>query len=257
MKETQKIDCLEFRRLSLIEPNSQASDFLRHTEDCPSCLRFVQSVQEMDQSLQSSTHVVASDALKARLKLAQGIRQRPRESQPQWLRPAALAAALAVVALGVGTVISLQQLPSEPMLASTIADQSTQAEMFSGVLHHVGHHPEQAAWEAQNANAIVNTLLADYDQRLRFNFLENLTFGEICPMGDYIGLHATLETSNGPVTIAYFKGYMLDRAEDFTQSNYVARVKPVSGGSMVIMGESLDKVNLAERQLDAVMVWKI
>ena len=65
------MNCLEFKRLALSEPNSGNSDFVRHSKDCPDCLKYVASIRKMDNDLSKSLNVEMPSDLLARLQFNQ------------------------------------------------------------------------------------------------------------------------------------------------------------------------------------------
>ena len=112
-------------------------------------------------------------------------------------------------------------------------------------------------WDAQKANDSANAHLANYDGEMQLKFLENLQFSRICPMGKYVGLHASLDTEEGVVTFAYIKGDNVEDLLDATYEGYVARVKPVRGGNLIIMSRTNKGLQVADKQLEEAIYWDI
>ena len=76
-------------------------------------------------------------------------------------------------------------------------------------------------------------------------------------MGQYKGLHATLETADGQVTFAYIKGDAVGELLDVGYQGYVSRIKPVRGGNLIIVSRTNKALQEADSQLEEAMYWDI
>jgi hypothetical protein len=243
------MNCLDFKRLALSEPNSGEVSFIKHSKNCPDCLRYVASVQKMDAELSSSLNVEMPKDLVARLQLTQEM-QEEAVSGSRSVRGYAIAASFAVALFVAGFMVSNQ------FGASSDIGRDYQA-LLSGVVEHMNEHPITPVWDPARANRSANALLASYDNGLRFKPMDNLQFSKICTMGIYRGLHASLETADGQVTFAYIKGDSVDGLFDAGYEGYVSRVKPVRGGNLVIMSRTKKSLDQADNQLENAMHWDI
>jgi len=241
------MNCLEFKRLALSDPSSKDDSFIKHSHECPDCSKYVASLQQMDSDLSSSLDISVPDDLVARLKLNQLIE----EEEAVVSRPRvkfAVAASFAVAIFVAGFMVSNQF-----GVNNSIGDDYE--ALLSGVVEHMHKQSITPVWDTDRANRTANTLLASYDGEMKLKYLENLQFSRICPMGQYRGLHATLETPDGQVTFAYFKGDSVGELLDAGYGGYVTRIKPVRGGNLVIMTKkSLEQAN---DELEEAMYWEI
>ncbi len=260
MSTDKKIDCLEFKRIALADPNSQEHAFVEHSAHCPDCLAYVGSVKQMDADLSSSLETpVPSDLL---AKLASHTDLPSDGDAPHaptnvvqvpnyfWNRPRAMAASLAAA-----LVISVAMFSDRLIPPAELGNDYQQ--LVSAVMEHMDEVPSTQRWDAERANQSVNTLLASYDSSIKMKYMDNLSFGRICPMGQYRGLHATLETPDGKVTFAYLKGDPVEASFDAELEGYVSRVKPVQGGNIVIVSPSSASLEMASEEITNAVSWDL
>ncbi|MEO0368261.1 MAG: DUF3379 family protein [Pseudomonadota bacterium] len=247
MKKETKMECLEFKRLALSEPNSTQHRFVEHSKECPDCLKYVTSIRQMDADLSQSLSVSVPQDLMAKIQLNQELAE---VKEAYWTFPKAIAAGLAgVFALGI--------LLSNVQLFAPAGIQQDYEQLLSAVVEHVNHHPVTPVYASEQANRSVQAVLASYDSNVKLKYMENLQFGKICPMGKYHGLHATLDTPDGQVMFAYLKGDAESELRDLSMDGYVSRVKPVKGGNLVIISRNARSLQTADEQLTESMYWDI
>jgi hypothetical protein len=249
----KKMKCLEFKRLALSDPNSSEHNFVEHSANCPQCLKYVGGVRQMDADLASSVDVVIPSDLMARLQLNQELSEEVeyganKSSLP--IRRYAIAASFALVVFVAGFMASNQ------FSGNTSIGQDYQA-LLSGVVEHMNEQAITPVWNPERANSSAAALLASYDPEIKLKFLDSLQFSRICPMGQYRGLHASLETTDGQVTFAYIKGNSVSHLLDAGYEGYVSRIKPVRGGNLIIMSRTSKGLEEADSQLEKAMYWDI
>ncbi|GHA08723.1 hypothetical protein GCM10008090_18240 [Arenicella chitinivorans] len=246
------MNCLEFKRVALAEPQSEQQEFVAHARNCPECQKYLSGIKQMDTRLAASLEVSMPTDLVARLKLHQGMEARnDLDRAAIWRQPRyAIAASFVVVFLVAGILstswFGFQQQVSDDYEA-----------MLAGVIEHMEAVPMTPVWEVGRANAAANTLLASYQPNMKLKYLDNLQFSKICPMGRYRGIHASLETPEGTVTFAYIKGEPVGEIVDTAYQGMVTRVKPVRGGNLVIVSHSSRGLHSADRQLEQAIYWDI
>lgn len=245
------MNCLDFKRLALSDPNSVEPSFILHSKECPDCLKYVGGVRQMDSDLSSSIDVKMPESLMARLELNQMLQEDADHDEKKGsFRRYSIAASFAAV-LFVSGFMASNFFGSNDQI-----DQDYKA-LLSGVLEHMNEQPLTPVWDPQRANESVNTHLANYDGDMKLKFLENLQFARICPMGKYRGIHASLETPSGQVTFVYIKGDNVDDLMDASYEGYATRIKPVRGGNLVIVSRTNTALQVADKQLEKAMYWDI
>lgn len=245
------MQCLEFKKLALADPGTRQENFIEHSKACPECLKYVAEIKQMDADLRESLSIAVPPELMAKLQLNQVMLETDNhQNSTKRIRRFAMAASVAV-ALFVGGIMLVNQIN----LSEEISDDYQ--SLLAGVMSHVSEQPITPVWDNPRANRVTNTLLASYDDGMRIKQMDNLQFGRICPMGEYKGLHATLETSDGQITFAYIKGKPLGDMIDSSFEGYLTRVKPVRGGNLVIFSRSKKSLDEADRDLEKAIYWDI
>ena len=244
------MNCFEFKKLALSDPDSRDHAFIEHSASCPDCLKYVGSIRQMDADLGASLDVAMPADLIARLQLNTEI-SIEEEQRSTGMRQYAMAASFALALFVAGFMMSSQ--------FGTDVDEvhSDYMALLSGVVDHMQKQEITPVWSAARANKSANALLASYDGDVKLKYMENLQFSKICPMGKYKGLHATIETSEGQVTFAYIKGDSVGDLLDASYKGYMSRVKPVRGGNLVILSKTMKALDKADNQLEEAMYWDI
>ena len=100
------MNCFEFKKLALSDPNSRDASFIKHSAECPDCLKYVASVRKMDADLAASLDVAVPSDLVARLQLNTEISVDEQKAKP--VRQYAIAASFAVALFVAGFMASSQ-----------------------------------------------------------------------------------------------------------------------------------------------------
>ena len=243
--------CFEFKKLALSDPRSRDQSFVEHSATCPDCLKYVGEIRKMDTNLAASLDIQVPTNLVARLQLNTEISME--NESPKSMRQYAIAASFAL-ALFVAGFMASNQFSSGGNVDEIHGDYLA---LVSGVVDHMHEESITPVWNAVRANKNANALLASYDGNMKLNFMENLQFSKICPMGKYKGLHASIETSEGQVTFAYIKGDSVGNLFDANYEGYMSRVKPVRGGNLIILSKTMKALDEADDQLKNAMHWDI
>lgn len=251
------MNCIEFKRLALSEPNSADHDFVSHSKSCPDCLKYVGGIRKMDADLSDSLNIEMPSDMVARLQLNQEMleemQDEPQVSKNvfafQPMRKHAMVACVAVSLFVAGFVVSSQ------LNSNAIGDDYEL--LLSRVVEHMDHQAVTPLWDAERANETANALLASYDGNMRLKFLDSLQFARICPMGEKRGFHSALDTNAGQVTFVYIKGDSVGEPIDATYEGYASRVKPIRGGNLIIISHTNKGMQEADSQLNDAIYWDI
>jgi len=251
MKQTPNIDFVEFKRLALIDPwrndPEQDADFLAKARDCADCQAFLAEVIKLDNQMKASLDVAVPDDLIAKLKLNQELDS---NTEPRWSIPRSMAASVAAIFVIAGIIWSGIWAPNKTI------DGDYQL-LIAAVMEHMHDVPTTPVWSSERVYSSVAASLASYDQSANIRPLQNLQFGKICPMGQYRGLHAVLDTDDGQVTFAYIKGQPVPQLEDHSHDGYMIRVRPVAGGNIVVISRNKSGLEQADSQLNNAFYWDI
>ena len=246
--------CLEFKRLVLSDPTSVAQDFLQHAASCADCQRYRASIEVMDNDLAASLEVAMPLDLIARLQLNQALQQ-PNANFINTLKANVLGRYSIAASVLLGLVVAGFIYTSQLRLSTEIS--ADYQKILAGVEEHIVENPITPVWSEGDANQSVRTVLASYEPKLKIKHMENLQFARICPMGEYRGLHASMETERGQITFAYIKGEPVSEIFNSSYAGYLTRVKPVRGGNLVIFSANKASLQQADQQLESAMYWDI
>lgn len=256
------MNCLEFQRLSLSDPHCADFSFIKHSDNCPGCLRYVKDLRQMDDSLSASLDIEMPQDFVARLKLTQemaddgkfdddaddvhGVKRSNRLKQNYGIAASFIGAVL-IAGFLLSNYVNLEKKIAK--------DYET---LLAGVVAHMHENPFEPVWESDRANRTINTLLSSYgDGGMKMHELPNLQFTRLCPLGQYRGLHATLQTDGGLTTFAFIKGDSVSDVLDTAYEGYVTRVKPIRDGSLVIISRNKKSLEQADSQLNDAIYWEI
>lgn len=99
------MNCLEFRREKLSDPNSRNEELSAHGAECASCRTFESSLHGLDDGIRDALDVKVPEGLAARVLLNQSLQPRRRLTtvRPRWIGVAAAVVLSAVISLALFT----------------------------------------------------------------------------------------------------------------------------------------------------------
>ena len=252
------MECLEFKRLALSDPNSTEANFVEHAENCPCCLKYIGGVREMDANLAASLDVNVPGDLLARLELNQ-IEEQDKKSGTRfsmYAKAAGLAAIMFVSGFFLKDTLFVNP-PADTYVSHGGASQVTEG-MVVKVVEHMEKYPLNPIWGAEKANKSLTTLLASYDPTFKLKNMSRLQFSKICAMDEeHDALHGNLETDHGQITFAYIKGHPVGEVSNTSYKGYLTRVKPIRSGSLVIISHNMYAMEEADQELESAMHWDL
>lgn len=252
------MNCLEFKRLALSDPNTDNPSFIEHSEACPDCLKYLGGVHQMDSKLADSLDIEIPDSLTARLELNQILTED--QSEPRKLHMYAMAASIAALFVVGGLFLKGQFLSSSYEQHDVAYDQRNDVadSIVMQMINHIESKPVTPVWGADQANQTMKVLLASYDSSIKLKEMARLQFSIICPMGKHTkALHANLETDHGQITFAYIKGSSVGEVKNTSYKGYVTRLKPIRGGNLLIISRNMPAMEDADSELESAIYWDI
>lgn len=214
------MNCLEFRRLCLTEPDSNEAEFLRHAQGCHPCAEFRHQQKRHEDSLRQAFAIVPPAGLEARILLHQSFARAAR---------ARLAVAASIVMLTVATLAWLWTIP-----------HTLEAE----VLAHIHAEPEHLAATGPESPAKVASVLHALGAKLKGDPGEVRHAG-ICDIRRRPGVHLVLAGRLGPVTVLLLPGETVSKRAHFQRDGFQGLLIPVGNGAAAIVGlpgEPLDSI---------------
>lgn len=252
------MNCLEFKRLALSDPNSNDVSFVEHAEQCPDCLKYVGGVRQMDDDIANSVSVVMPESMTARLQLNEILESDKNPTVVNFVRYAKVASVAAVM-FASGFLLK-GQMPDNQAPQNIVDNQSldNSQEIVVKMVNHMEYNAVSPVWDSIHANKTMHSLLAVYDSSVQLQDMPRLQFNKICPVGlEEKALHANLETDNGQVTFAYIKGDSVEEINNHSYKGFMTRVKPVPGGNLLIISRNMDSMEDADEELDSALYWDI
>ena len=224
------MNCLDFRRLILVDPRTLSEDARAHALACAACRDTLEKQREADDRLFGAMQVPVPDGLADRILVTRG--HRPERRKFAW----AIAATLFLTA-GVGLIGRRYLLLPDPLGAEAI--------------DHVAHEPQSFTTIHAVGNDYLPSVLAEQGLKVALA-LGQVTYTRICPMDGRTARHVVIRTAEGPVTLFLMPDDPNKRRRSVTETGGMAAVTmPASRGSLAIVAASLAQAERVEKSLIA------
>src|SRR5512143_1624063 len=225
------MNCLEFRRQLGIDPQSTATDFVSHRQECARCAEAAARALEFEAALRRALSVEPSTKLAETILFAQATQQRRRQS---YLRRGGLLALAATLVLAVGVGMRVEASP----LSAQAVEHMT--------------HKEQGALSLTTPVApdAVRQAFATRGISLPHDAPGGISYVACCPVGRHLTVHMVMPESNGPVTILYVVDDRVRQREDFQREGWSGRMVPLGNGTLILLAREsgqFDQVEAAWR----------
>ena len=220
------MNCLDFRREALAQPLRLAIVARQHADECSECRAFLERQRSLDADLFDAMRVPAPDSLADRVLVAQGIRRRPRAWG--WALAASIVLAAGLVAF----------------VAPELAGRALAGEAIA----HVKEEPQSFTIAQMHAPETLSTELAVQGVRLA-RALE-VTYAQLCPMGEVRARHLVVSTDAGPVTLLLLPDDATRRNRAIREANGLTAISlPAARGSVAIVAANRESALAVERLL--------
>ena len=221
------MNCIDFRRLVLVDPRHLDEAARAHAAECVACRDVLERQRESDDRLFGALQVPPPDGLADRILVAQGLR--PGRTRHAW----AIAATL-VLAVGVG-------------LASRVYFQ--QDPLGLEAIEHVAHEPQAFTTVAAVDSSYLASALAGQGLKAVVA-LGQVTYTRICPMAGRTAHHIVIRTAEGPITLFLMPDDPVRRERRMADDGgMTAMVMPAARGSLAIVASSAAQVLAVEKAL--------
>jgi hypothetical protein len=232
------MNCLEFRRLALIDPLHPGQAALDHAAGCPQCARFHQALCQQEEALYRALCVPVPEGLADRVLL----KRSPRLIERAWsiLGPLTALAAVLVLALGIGGLLPRGL---------------TQEALAAGVIDHVRHEPQALVADQQVPAATLTRAFARSGGDLSAPPF-TASYAGRCPLpGGGEGEHLVLKTPQGKVTLILMPSKPVAAALRLFKDGLNVSVLPAGRGSLALVAETEAQVRAAEVDLLSAVRW--
>lgn len=234
------MNCIEFRRRLLIDPTSQDPDLLEHEATCPDCGPFAREARAQEIRLRALLNSVRPpQGLGERVRLAARFERAAERRRHLWYA----AAAGVVLAVGVS-------------LTTLLYDAGSRAgvELARSVVNHI----EDEAHHLREVNAVPTARVRFVLRRFGAELLADIgpvNFAAECLMRHRTGVHLVLPGRQGPVTVFYMPGEMIDEQVAVESPRFQGYIVPTSWGSIAVVGEAGEPLEGLGQRLAAAVDW--
>lgn len=212
------MNCLDYRRTILVDPNNSDTGLLAHMRDCTACASFQHDQLAFEGQLRDTMNVEVPEGLAARILLRQstGIIQEKRRQH----RLYAVAASF-VLAIGIVIGVQLNQF-TQPLDQLVLAHVNDEPQHLQDRLN-IGYTKVQAAF-----NVLDMTVSGSLGT---VNFISN------CNIRKEQGVHIVLQGKYGPVTVLVMPSENLATRRVISDQRFHGIIIPTERGSFAIVGE--------------------
>lgn len=213
------MNCLEFRRTILINPNDANPALTQHQQTCVSCAAFKKDQLDFELQLKDTINVDVPDGLTSRILLAQSTGKV--QTQKRQRRLYAVAASFILV---VGIMVGVQLTP---------VTQPVEQLVLSHVNNETKHLKDQLNVKQEKINKIFSTV----------NMQVNSSLGTVNYAGNcdirnkQKGVHLVIQGKNGPVTVLIMPAEKVTTRHSISDQRFHGVIVPAQRGSIAVIGE--------------------
>ena len=231
------MNCLDFRRRCLADPNHRGGEFLLHESECESCARFSAQTRALESRLADAMRIDVPENLAERIKLG----YRDQASDRKRWRLITLAASM-LITLGVAGAAFYMTSPFQ-----------------AAVKEHI-----EKEWEALVQNEEMDTktiasILSTIGGAIQ-NDSSKFKYASLCDFSEYGSAHIIVQGKKGPVLALLLKEKYVSKARFMTISKQESTkiegiLTPTSSGSMVIVGLAGEELHAIDKTMRDSVYW--
>lgn len=249
------MNCLEFRRISLSEPNTRAQEYLTHRAECEECGRYAESVGSLDKKIEDALRIPVPEDLTTRIKLRQLMQD---EQVSRGFRPWQWAVAASVfVVVALSGVVGYQIYSTNQYI-----DRLSVAAVDHTRLERQGNHFVAAHDDPTKQQQRFKQVLAAFGGKVMDDTLAELgpiIHVQVCALMHVNGpvAHALIQGEAGLITVYYVSGHKLRERKSFSLGQYRGMLMPVGLGNMAIIADPRESLQPIADKLEQTVVWQI
>jgi len=216
------MECSDYRRSILADPNDRSAELRVHVESCPECTEFNAGVSRFEAKLDRALRVNINNVVPFRPKSARGLAASA-SGRRGWL---ALAAGV-VLSVGVAGGLWLG-FPRQSLARDVVA--------------HIAHEPQ--SWNTTDVavpEADLTKVLRDSHLTLRYGGV--VSYASSCGFRGHHVPHLVVQSEKGPVTVMVLVHESVSAETHFDEQGYSGVIVPIAGhGSVAVLerGASVD-----------------
>ena len=249
------MNCLEFRRISLSEPNTRAEGYLAHRSECEDCARYADSVVVLDKKIEDALRIPVPEDLTTRIKLRQLMQDEhvsPRFQPWRW-----------AVAASIFLVVAVSSLVGYQIYATNqYIDRLSVAAVDHTRMERQGNHFVAAHEDPVKQGLRFKQVLAAFGGKVMDDSLAKLgtiIHVQVCALANTQGpvAHILIQGKAGPITIYYVHGNKLKERRSFKLGQYQGMLIPIGKGNMAIIADPKESLPPVADKLEQTVVWQI
>ena len=227
------MNCLDYRRLMLSDPDHRSADAAEHRLGCENCGQFTAQLQQQDRALRAALEVSPPANLESRIMLAAVSAARARR---RWYAVAA------------GAVVGLA-------LSFTLVLQDTRS-LHDSVVAHLYHEPELLVPSAEVvAQPQLSAVLKRAGVALTGEVGE-VSYAGLCFFRGHLVPHMVVKSNSGPVTVLLLPDEKVEQPIVIAEEGFTGTIVPVKGGSVAVVGSESESVSTVRQQLASAVDWQ-
>jgi hypothetical protein len=214
------MNCIEFRQLTLADPNTNSEQTNQHKSGCSTCAAFEHEIHGLDKSLLTALTVAIPEGLAAKVLLNQSLQSHPRRpTRWYWM---SMAASFFMA------VFIFQMTPAD--------------SLDDDIVEHLDHEAHQVHGKSGDiSTAEVRTVLYAIDGDLNDDLNDDLaeSFGKVtyaskCYMNEQLVAHFVVESHGQPYTLILIPT-KVRRETSFQSDRWHGVITPHATGSLAII----------------------
>lgn len=237
------MNCLEFRRVRMTEPDLLTDESSAHLDECADCQHFFSEMEHFDGSLQVAAEIPVPADMADRIKLRQAFQQT--EPLQRSFRPLrfAIAASLFVTIAATGA------------FGYKVYNDAVDAREFRvAALDYIDHQLPLLKLEQSVARTKVARLVSSFGGKITGD-VSSIQLAELCAVGDKPAAHLIVPGNKGPVSLIYTTGTKVWRTVAIDNTVYQGIHVPTESGSMAVFGEQDESLDQIIAQLGKSISW--
>jgi len=240
LNEPGSMNCLEFRRRCLADPNYRGDDFLLHKSKCENCAGFAAQTMILESHLANAMRIDVPENLAGRIKME----QRDRASGRKKWRVITLAASM-LITLGFAGGAFYMTSPAPNLQAEVEA--------------HIEKEWESLVQEEAIDNKKIASVLAMIGGTIR-NDSGNIKYVGLCDFSEFGSAHVVVKGNKEPVLALLLKEKYISKARFMTMSKpegikIEGILTPTSNGSMAIVGAAGEDLHAIDKIVRESVFW--
>lgn len=241
------LSCFECRQQLAAEPASRTPAVVQHVSHCPTCARYQQELERLDQRIQNALAVPVPAGLADRIVFS--ARRQPVQKARRFLtqRPWLAAAALLLITLGLAGGWWTQRVFTTPLPQALVA--------------HLWHEPQLLTLPAQtrtSAEKVASVL--DWGGATISGQLEKKTgkvqHAGLCLFRGRLVAHLVVASETGPVTVLLLPQIQVETPSRFTEQGFSGVLLPRGKGSIAVLSRSSQSSQAVASRYAAMIRWQ-